>query len=55
MQFQAHIQTEKYSNLKYVLLDFFKQETNLLLLDGNSQNGDSFDWAIAAGTACRRR
>ena len=51
MQFQAHIQTEKYSNLKYVLLDFFKQETNLLLLDGNSQNGDSFDWAIAAGTA----
>jgi para-aminobenzoate synthetase component 1 len=50
MQFQAHIRSVENSDLKYSLLDFFKEESNVILLDGNTFNGDSFDWVIAAGT-----
>ena len=49
MQFQAHIRTIENGDLKYSLLDFFKEESSLLLLDGNTSTGDSFDWVIAAG------
>jgi len=49
MQFQAHIRTIENGDLKYTLLDFFKEESSLLLLDGNTSTGDSFDWVIAAG------
>ena len=49
MQFQAHIRTIENGDLKYALLDFFKEESSLLLLDGNTSTGDSFDWVIAAG------
>lgn len=50
MQLQASISIEGKTDLKYLLLDFFKQESNLLLLDGNTSMGDAFDWMIAAGT-----
>jgi len=50
MQLQTHIPSEQNTNLKYVLLDFFKKESNLLLLDGNTSNGDAFEWVIAAGS-----
>lgn len=49
MHFQAHIRTIQKGTIKYTLLDFFKDESSLLLLDGNTSNGDSFDWLIAAG------
>ena len=49
MQFQAHIRSVEKRDLKYILLDYFKAESSLLLLDGNTSNGDSFDWVIAAG------
>ena len=50
MKFQTHIRYLKKPNLKYVLLDFFKNESNLILLDGNASKGDSFEWVGAAGT-----
>ena len=50
MQFQTHIRNLENPNIKYVLLDFFKNESNLILLDGNASKGDSFEWAVAAGT-----
>lgn len=50
MQLQTHIRTKVHPNLKYVLLDFFKNESNLILLDGNSKKGSSFEWALASGT-----
>lgn len=50
MQFQVHIRNVENPNLKYVLLDFFKNESNLILLDGNASKGDSFEWVVAAGT-----
>lgn len=49
MQFQAHIHSVEKRDLKYILLESFKEESSLLLLDGNTSNGDSFDWVIAAG------
>ena len=50
MKFQTHIRHLENQNLKYVLLDFFKNESNLILLDGNASKGDSFEWVVAAGT-----
>lgn len=49
MQFQTHIRSVEKRDLKYILLESFKEESSLLLLDGNTSNGDSFDWVIAAG------
>ena len=50
MKFQTQIRYLENPNLKYVLLDFFKNESNLILLDGNASKGDSFEWVVAAGT-----
>lgn len=50
MQLQKHISGIQNTDLKYVLLDYFKKESNLLLLDGNTSKGDAFEWVIAAGS-----
>ena len=50
MQFQTHIRDVENPDLKYALLDFFNEESNLILLDGNTSNDDSFNWVVAAGT-----
>ncbi len=50
MQLQTNIPEIQNTDLKYVLLDYFKKEVNLLLLDGNTSKGDAFEWVIAAGS-----
>ena len=50
MQLQKHISGIQNTDLKYVLLDYFKKESNLLLLDGNTSKGAAFEWVIAAGS-----
>jgi para-aminobenzoate synthetase component 1 len=50
MLLQTHIPRTQNADLKYVLLDFFEKESNLLLLDGNTSDGDAFEWLIAAGS-----
>ena len=47
MQFQTHIRDVENPDLKYALLDFFNEESNLILLDGNTSNDDSFNWVVA--------
>ena len=49
MQFQGHIQINDSLTSKQVLLDFFKEASNVLLLDGNSSESNSFDWMLAVG------
>lgn len=49
MKFQGNIHTNSSELLKYAILNRFKEEASLLLLDGNKPNSDSFEWMIAVG------
>lgn len=55
MKFQTQFNCSGNPDLKYAVLDFFKHESSLVLLDGNFHvnaiGNSSFDWAIAAGAA----
>ena len=50
MQFQAHIKISNSEQVKYGLVDSFKETSNVLLLDGNTTETDSFEWILAVGS-----
>ena len=50
MQFQAHIQISNSAVTKCGLVDLFKEASNVLLLDGNTSESDSFEWILAVGS-----
>ena len=50
MQLQAHIQISNPNETKQGLVDSFKEASNVLLLDGNTSESDTFDWMLAIGT-----
>ena len=50
MQLQAHIQITNSIETKLGLVESFKEASNVLLLDGNTSESNSFDWMLAVGT-----
>jgi len=50
MQFQEHINISNSEQVKYGLVDSFKEVSNVLLLDGNTTETDSFEWILAVGS-----
>ena len=50
MQFQEHITISNSEQVKYGLVDSFKEVSNVLLLDGNTTETDSFEWILAVGS-----
>ena len=50
MKFQEEIEVKDQPSMKYALLHYFKNESSLILLDGDHLHNSSFSWMLAAGS-----
>jgi para-aminobenzoate synthetase component 1 len=50
MKFQEEIKVKDQPSMKYALLHYFKNESSLILLEGDDLDNTSFSWMLAAGS-----